>query len=295
MKQSPPPYQPGVHGTSRLARFARSAVYRIPPLRWLVKSKLGVHLTYMVRLSPKVRRPLAFVFGEMSPAGVEALELRRSGVTVHVRRRTPDLMMLHQILGRDVYRPPDEVTERLAKIEEPLRFADLGANVGFFTMRMLEHYPQAKALSVEADPDNASVFARTIEANRLEGQVELIQAAASNRSGTVEFAAGELFKGRVVDSSSATTVTVPLLDVLPPLKPCHLVKLDIKGSEWSILDDERFRDLEAVALTMEWHVLRCPSPDPRALAEKALVDAGYTVRHAVADPECGTLWAWRDK
>lgn len=293
MARSEPVYQPDVHGTSHFARWARSVIYATPPVRWLIKSKLGHHITYMIRLSQKVKHPLSFVVGEMGPAGLEALELRSSGKKVYVRRRSADLMMFHQLIGRDVYKPPIEVAERLDRIEGPLCFADLGANVGFFTIRMLEHFPDSQSFAVEADPENAAVFSRTIDANHLGGQIELSQAAASNHTGTVEFATGESWRGRVVDDDGPGTVTVPLVDVLPSLKDRHLLKIDIEGSEWSILADERFRDLDATALTMEWHEFRCPSDDPRAAAEKALVEAGYTVRHGVAADGCGTLWAWR--
>jgi FkbM family methyltransferase len=288
-----PAYQPELHGTNRLACWMRGAVYGIGPLRRLVKSTSGRNLTYTLRVSRVVKRPLAFALSQARPGGVDALELRRSGMTVYARRRSADLVMLHQILGRDVYQPPTEVTERLARVERPLHVADLGSNVGFFTIRLLERYPDAQVLAVEADPHNAAVFARTLEANRLGQQVELAEAAASNRPGTVEFAAGNFFRSRVVEGGGNGTVSVEMIDVLPLLKDRHLIKIDIEGSEWPILFDERFRDLDAIAIAMEWHAHGCPSADPGAAAEAALVEAGFTVRHASSETDCGTLWAWR--
>jgi FkbM family methyltransferase len=146
---------------------------------------------------------------------------------------------------------------------------------------------------VEADPDNASLFARTLEANRLDSQVELAPVAASNRAGTVEFAAGNFFQSRVVDGGGAGTIEVAMIDVLPRLEDRDLIKIDIEGSEWPILFDERFRSLDAAAVALEWHAEGCPQPDPLAAAEAALAAAGFTVRHDHSEPDCGTLWAWR--
>ena len=201
--------------------------------------------------------------------------------------------MLHQILGRDIYRPPDEVTERLSQIKKPLRVADLGGNVGFFTVQLLERCPDSRVFAVEADPGNAALFARTLEENQLRPQVELETAAASNRPGTVTFAAGNFFQSRVVAEKEIGAVEVQMIDVLPRLEDRHLIKIDIEGSEWPILFDERFRNLNAVALAMEWHAQGCPKVNPREAAESALVDAGFTVRHGSFDADCGTLWAWR--
>jgi FkbM family methyltransferase len=286
-------YQPDLHGRGRLTRWARGAVYGFEPLRRLVKSPLGSNLVYTARVSRQVERPLRFAFGELRGGGVEALVLRRSGLTVNVRRRSGDLVMLHQIVGKDVYAPPAEVEERLGRLDGPLRAADLGGNVGFFTIALLERYPGAEILAVEADPDNAALFARTIEANRLGAKIELLQSAASNRAGTVEFAAGNFFESRVVENGGGDTIEVPMIDVLPLLSGRALIKIDIEESEWPILFDERFRQLDAVALALEWHAEGCPRPEPRAAAEEALRAAGFSLRHDHYEPGCGTLWAWR--
>jgi FkbM family methyltransferase len=286
-------YQAELHGERRVARWTREAIYRTGPLKRLVKSKSGQDLTYTIRVARHVKRPLTFAIGEMRGDGVDALTMRRSGMTVHVRRRSGDLVMFHQILGRDVYGLPRQVEERLAQVEGPLRIADLGGNIGFFTIRLLERYPSAEIVAVEADPHNAALFARTIEANSLTQQVELIDAAASNEVGTVEFAAGNFFQSRVVDDGGDDTVSVRMIDALPLLEDQHLIKIDIEGSEWPILSDQRFAGLEAVAVALEWHTHGCPTDDPRGTAEACLVEAGFTVQHDFVDADCGTLWAWR--
>ncbi len=289
---SSPEYQPELHGSGRLARWGRGAVYGFAPLRRLVKSQLGSDVVYTLRVARQAKHPLRFVAGELRGPGVETVVLR-DGTAVSIRRRTGDLVMLHQILGKDVYAPPPEVRRRLAAVAGPLRAADLGANVGFFTLAMLRLYPGAEVLAVEADPENAALLQRTVAANGLEDEIEVLQVAASNEPGTVEFAAGNFFESRVAEAGEEGTVKVEMVDVLPLLAGRALIKIDIEGSEWPILLDERFKDLDAVALALEWHAHGCPRPDARAAAEEALKAAGYSVRHDHSEPDCGTLWAWR--
>jgi FkbM family methyltransferase len=289
-----PPHQAELHGSSHVSHWVRKAIYHVGPLRRVVKSRLGTNLTYTLRASRLVKRPLRFAVRSLSSRGLEPLVLRDSGRIIHVRRRSGDLVMLHQIVGRNVYRLPDEVRDRLHRVGRPIRAADLGANIGFFTMKLLEDFADAQVLAVEADPQNASVFARTLGANGLQSQVQLAQAAASDRPGTVEFAAGDYFLSRVVEGDELpNAIKVPKIDVLPLLAGRDLLKIDIEGSEWPILRDVRFKDLEAVALTLEWHSRGCPGADPRSAAEEALTDAGFTVRHQHSEGDCGTLWAWR--
>ncbi len=287
-----PEYQAGLHGRGRLTRWARGAIYGFEPLRRLVKSRFGSNVVYTLRVSRLAKRPLRFALGQLCGTGSEVVVLR-DGMAVHVRRCSGDLVMLHQIIGKDVYALPAEVSERLSRLGRPPRIADLGANVGFFTMAMRRRYPGTMVLAIEADPGNAELFSRTIAANDLGEEIELIEAAASNRTGTVEFAAGNFFESRVAEPGSSDTIEVPLVDALPLLDGRDLLKIDIEGSEWAILFDQRFPRLDAVALALEWHTAGCPRPDARVAAEEALKAAGFEVRHDHSEPDCGTLWAWR--
>lgn len=291
--QSELTHQTALHGSGGLARWLRSAIYRNGLLRRIVKSRAGVRFAYTVRVARIVKRPLAFAFAELHKDGATPLVLRRSGATVYVRGRSDDLVMVHQILGRDVYELPVEAQAQLMGIGRSLRVADLGGNIGCFTLRLLERYPNANVLAIEADPKNAELFALTVKANELEAQVDLVDAAASNQAGNIAFSAGHFFQSRVADGDEPDVISIPMIDVLPLLRDRDLIKIDIEGSEWPILFDQRFRELDAAVIALEWHKRGCPTDDPQAAAETALVDAGFTVRHDFSDTACGTLWAWR--
>jgi hypothetical protein len=85
------------------------------------------------------------------------------------------------------------------------------------------------------------------------------------------------------------------VDVLPQLADADLVKIDIEGAEWPILADDRFRELKARLVVLEYHAECSPQPDPAAAAEQALVSAAYEVRHVGRKPAfgAGLLWGVR--
>jgi FkbM family methyltransferase len=272
--------------------MARRLMHRLAPLRRIAKSGAGQRLIYTARALPLIRRPARFALTQLV-GGEEEVVLRRSGRRAILRPGSGDLMMLHQILGRDLYRPPSQVERSLAGSGGRIRIADLGGNVGLFTLQALERWPSADVVAVEADPANADVFARMLGANGLEPQVRLLRAAVSNRNGTVAFDQGRAFRSRVVDEGPGAA-RVERLDIFPLLADRDFVKIDIEGSEWDILGDERFEEIPARVIAMEWHAHRSPEPEPGVAAVRLLEAAGFSVIPGSSDLDCGTVWAWRE-
>jgi FkbM family methyltransferase len=285
--------QPALQSETRAARMARRLVRGSGPVRRLTKSRPAQRLIYLLRAAPVVADPVRFAIRQLRGGPPEPAVLRRSRQRAIVRPGTGDIVMLHQILGRDMYRPPAPVDRLLGREQPPLRIADLGANVGYFTLQALARWPAADVLAVEADPENAEAYARMVSANRLEDHVRLITAAASNRGGTVSFASGEDFRSRVV-VGEVGTLAVDQVDVLPLLADRTLVKIDIEGSEWALLEDDRFAALPMRAIAMEWHAHLCPEPDAAGRAIRLLERAGFEVERQSDDGDCGTLWGWRE-
>lgn len=66
-------------------------------------------------------------------------------------------------------------------------FVDVGANAGDFTVWAARcGGPGARVLAIEAEPENARWLQRTVELNRLGGQVSVVQVAAANSDGETE-------------------------------------------------------------------------------------------------------------
>ena len=82
--------------------------------------------------------------------------------------------------------------------------------------------------------------------------------------------------------------------MLPQIADADLLKMDIEGGEWAILNDPRFARSPPRAVVLEYHPYLCPSADARAAAVQALESAGLrtaAIWHR-ADGH-GMLWAWR--
>jgi hypothetical protein len=87
---------------------------------------------------------------------------------------------------------------------------------------------------------------------------------------------------------------VPAVDAFPLMDGAELVKMDIEGSEWPILEDPRLREAAVRHLVVEYHGWACPRPDPRAYAIELLERAGFTLVQAPpAEEHQGVLLATR--
>jgi FkbM family methyltransferase len=227
---------------------------------------------------------------------VGAYRLRGSGLVVHLRHDVlEDLATLIQTFRQDHYVPPAEARRALEQLGRPPRAMDLGANIGMFGAWFLSTHPQGQVLAYEADPGNARVHALTVDANRRRVSWEVVAAAAGTREGAVRFAAGRATNSRLAEEGDAGAVTVEEHDVLARASEIDLLKVDIEGAEWALLEDPRFGDLPARVIALEYHPTRCPGPDPRALSRTRLEAAGFRVADGEleATPGHGMVWGWR--
>jgi FkbM family methyltransferase len=244
-----------------------------------------------------VRSPLRFALNELRPGTITAAyRLRDSDVSIVVRHHTPDVLVLDEIFSQREYELPCAVEQALETRSRPLTILDLGANIGLFGALMLARFADAHIVAIEADPENAAIHARAIEANGNENRWTLIRAAAATAPGTARFSAGGFALSHAIRDREAG-IEVPAVDVLPRIVDADFVKIDIEGAEWPLLADDRFAQTRALALVLEYHRQGCPGTDPKAEAERAFVAAGFEVEHGATKPQfgAGILWAWRQR
>jgi FkbM family methyltransferase len=251
-------------------------------------------LTALLLRARTVRPALAFVLREaLFHRGTAVYRLREAGLRVTIRHGTGDVVTLGEVFHEHDYRPTAEVEPKLSAVS---RVVDLGANIGLFGAYAAARWPSAEILAFEPDPENAAVHERTIAINALGSRWRLVRAAAGARRGTARFLAGDVALSRLAGAEDdlAGSIEVPVEDVMSALAGADLVKMDIEGGEWTILDDPRFRDSPPHALVLEYHPRFCPGVDSRGSAEAALAAAGFEVRSIWhrADGH-GMLWAWQ--
>lgn len=116
----------------------------------------------------------------------------------------------------------------------PLIF-DCGGNIGLSVVWFKQRYPQSRVTVFEADPSIARVLASNVNVLQLK-DVEIVQAAVWNQTGTVSFAADGADTGRIRDRMGHREVrSVRLADFIT--EPVDLLKIDIEGAEYSVVSD----------------------------------------------------------
>jgi FkbM family methyltransferase len=221
--------------------------------------------------------------------------LRPAGIAICLRHHSPDIYTLDEIFAQRVYDFPASVLNALSIVRErPLEVLDLGGNIGLFGAYVLAYFGDARITALEPDPSNAKIHRCCIEANGREETWKLFESYASTADGQVTFVAGNFALSHGAVKGEKGALPVEARDVFPHMEKVDLLKIDIEGSEWPILADERFPGVAARALALEYHPRMCPSDDPESEARRLLERAGFSVQQVFRrDGGEGMLWAWR--
>lgn len=218
---------------------------------------------------------------------------RASGLPLLIRHGSPDVVTLGEIFHRPDYEPPPAVAALLAAraAGRALRILDLGANVGLFGVFANGRWPGCDVTAVEPDPENLAVLRRCVELSGRGAAWRVVAAAAAAHDGEVPFEGGGASLSRIAPGASGS---VPAIDALALLGEIDLLKMDIEGGEWAILDDPRFVAAPPPITVLEYHPHLCPHPDPRAAVHDIFARAGQRTQTIFErDDGHGMLWAWR--
>jgi FkbM family methyltransferase len=272
-----------------VARRAR----RLPGLRTLAETEQVGRLAWIASLAPLVEESTTFALREGVRAPRAAVYTTRAPrAHVVLRHGTPDVNTFQEVFYDRVYEPPPAIAERLDAVPS-LRVLDLGANVGLFGAFARARFGGAEVVAYEPDGSNAAIHRRALEANGSPAAWKLVEAAAGNADGKLDFVAGEFAISRPGGGAGSTVVRC--IDVLPALPCFDFLKVDIEGGEWAIIGDARFAERPPPVLVLEYHPHLCPEADPQAAARRLLDVAGYefvSLEHWQALDQ-GVIWAMR--
>ena len=126
-------------------------------------------------------------------------------------------------------------TMRFSCHREDPRILDCGANVGLASLWFKKTWPKARVTAFEADPTIAACLRQNMAGASVD--VEVIQAAVWTHDGQVAFDCEGADAGAVSEAGTAEThvPAVRLRDALG--EPIDLLKLDIEGAEFAVLED----------------------------------------------------------
>lgn len=257
-----------------------------PPVRRALSGAL--RLRY-IPAAWQITQPLTLLRREITDRGsMHQYTLRRSGMPVWARQGHC-LEGFNELFRNGEYEPPTELLGRFDR--DPLRILDIGGHTGMLSAWLLTRWPRAQITAFEPDPEGTPVYKAWAES--VPNPPTLIEAAASNKAGTIHFHSG--LGGGSHLSEDESDIEVPMVDIFDYLPNADFVKIDIEGGEWPILTDPRMADLHDLTLVMEYHRHMAPYWPPRDAAKEYLEKAGFTT--GFEKPNYwghGVLWAWKN-
>ncbi|WP_254886229.1 FkbM family methyltransferase [Streptomyces sp. NA02950] len=136
----------------------------------------------------------------------------------------------------------------------PAVIVDAGSWLGLSVLRFRSLFPDARILAFEPDPELFGVLTRNLERNGIRN-VEVHNAALADREGELEFLATGNDAGSLrVRSPQGRLTTVPTRTLSGYVSsPLSLLKLNVEGSEWDIIDELGDRLSLVDQILIEYH------------------------------------------
>ena len=155
-----------------------------------------------------------------------------------------------------------------------LRIIDLGANVGFFALRVADRLAARRhslwtLTAIEPSRESADEFRRrAFDDNNLQQHVALIEGLVGERSGTAELRAASHPGGRSIVSGRGTSTQVPFVDLdalLADHSAIDLIKCDVEGAELMFLEQYAALMQKTRVVIIEMHDALCDTSRCRQL------------------------------
>lgn len=203
-----------------------------------------------------------------------------------------DLQIAYEIFVLEVYQKPNEAPEI-----SPQLIVDVGANVGYSVVYFADKYPDAKLVAFEPHPTNITLLDRHVEINALQSRVNIEKVAVSNCNSEL-FLTDAGGYSALVESNENENEYLPVKarDFFTWIgtRTVDLLKMDIEGGEYAILNDARFKSTDIRMIVLEWHNSKEISDGYKWCSER-LTSLGYKlIDGKLKDESIGLLWAWKN-
>jgi len=169
---------------------------------------------------------------------------------------------------------------------------DLGANVGMTVLYWLHTYKNARVTAFEPHPVHVGRLRANVALNGGVDRVDLHPTAAGTNPGHMALVDAGTSSTVVAPGIATNAIPVVVEDVFDTLlaRPIDILKIDIEGAEFPILEDARFVSVRARSVVMEWH--RTRDGRGEAWCADVMRAAGYDVWPKFDSQDHGMLWAF---
>jgi FkbM family methyltransferase len=113
---------------------------------------------------------------------------------------------------------------------------DCGAHVGLATLYFSRRFPQSKIHAFEADPDIHTLFQANIQSAKLNNVTSHAKAVWTHNTGVHFMLSGD-DSGHISQMDGTLIPSVRLKDYLEQFERIDMLKLDVEGAEFEILED----------------------------------------------------------
>lgn len=191
-------------------------------------------------------------------------------------------IFIHKFLRVPVRIPPERVT----------LIVDLGANVGMSCLYWLAAYWRAEVIAFEPHPGHVAQCRVNLQRNDFQSRVTLHAVAAGAANGRAWISdAGTASKVGTVPEGGYEIQVVDIFALLAGRR-INILKIDIEGGEYELLEDPRFGELDVRAIIMEWHE-RKDRPQGYAWCRERLKNLGYQLYPVFEQETHGMMWAYQ--
>jgi len=203
----------------------------------------------------------------------------REGPTLSIRPKpSSDLETSYEIFRLRVY-------DTGLTPEGVRRIVDVGGNVGYSVLFWCSSYPYARVLTYEPHPVHCDLIRWHLQANDYSDRVTVLQAGASVKNCTGTLVDDDI-RSKIMKEGDSNPRNRPLLEVSAVdffetvgIEPIDILKIDIEGGEYELLQDPRFDQVacRSRCILMEWHK-RAPHHLGGNWCQQRLINLGFAVR-----------------
>jgi FkbM family methyltransferase len=253
--------------------------------------------------------PLAFTRALTPPSAIRYLAWRLGGKqrTVWLRLRSEqefvgpefelrpnsagnnDAGVAYEIFVHRYLRTPVRIPPERVKL-----IVDLGANVGMSCLYWLATYWRAEVIAFEPHPGHAAQCRINLERNGLLGRATLHGVAAGVAPGRAWIS--DAGTSSQVGAATGGGYEIEVVDIFALLigRRIDILKIDVEGSEYELLEDPRFGELDVRSIIMEWHE-RDDRPDGHTWCCERLRELGFQLYPVFEQQSHGMMWAYRSQ
>ena len=197
--------------------------------------------------------------------------------------------VVHEIFIHKFLRVPVRIPPERVKL-----IVDVGANVGMSCLYWLAAYWRAKVIAFEPHPGHAAQCKANLERNGFMSRATLHDVAAGTANARAWISnAGTSSQVGTVPGDGYETEVIDFFALLGGRR-IDILKIDIEGGEYELLEDPRFGELDIGAIILEWHE-REDRPEGHAWCRERLRELGYQLYPMFEQKTYGMMWAYQKR